>query len=81
VETEFGEVAGVGDLESSLPGFLSQSAEDVARSGIDGMVKGKRVVFPGLPHRMVAQAGRFTPRTALLPIVNKVGERTLDDRD
>jgi short-subunit dehydrogenase len=80
VSTEFGEVAGVGDIESSLPGFLSQGPEEVARAGIDGMVKGKRVVFPGLPHRVVAQAGRFTPRTALLPLVNRVGERTLTGR-
>jgi uncharacterized protein len=78
VATEFGEVAGVGEQEGSLPDFLSQGPEEVARAGVDGMVKGKRVVFPGLPHRVVAQAGRFAPRTAFLPVVNKLGARTLD---
>jgi uncharacterized protein len=77
VATEFGEVAGVGDLEGSLPGFVSQSPGDVARAGIEGMVKGKRVVFPSLPHQVVAQAGRLAPRT-LLPLVARVSARTLD---
>jgi len=77
VETEFGEVAGVGDLESSLPGFLSQSAADVARAGIEAMVNGKRSVFPGLGPRAAAFGGRFVPRTALLPIAARLGARTL----
>ena len=80
VETEFADIAGVADLEAGLPNFLSQSAEEVARAGISGMDRGKRVVFTGLPHRVMAQAGRFTPRSALLPIVNKIGERTLAGR-
>jgi short-subunit dehydrogenase len=80
VSTEFGEVAGVGELEGNLPGFISQSPHGVARAGVEGMVKGKRVVFPGLPHQVVAQAGRFAPRT-LLPLVAKVSARTLDRGD
>jgi uncharacterized protein len=80
VATEFGEQAGVGDLEENLPGFLKQDAVQVARVGVEGMIKGKRVVFPGLPHRLVAQAGRIAPRTALLPVVNRVGQRTFARR-
>lgn len=80
VATEFADKAGVADLEAGLPNFLKQTAEEVARAGIEGMVKGKRVVFPGLPHRIVAQAGRVTPRSALLPIVNRVGQRTFARR-
>jgi short-subunit dehydrogenase len=80
VSTEFADIAGVADLEAGLPGFLSQTAEEVARAGVQGMVRGKRVVFTGLPHRLVAQAGRFTPRSALLPIVNKIGTRALERR-
>ncbi|MDX6697776.1 MAG: uncharacterized protein QOE65_1173 [Solirubrobacteraceae bacterium] len=76
VSTEFGAEAGVEDLEAGLPGFLKQGPREVAQSGVDGMVRGKRVVFPGLPHRFVAQAGRVTPRTALLPIANRIGKRT-----
>jgi hypothetical protein len=77
VATEFGAEAGVEDLEAGLPGFLKQGPREVAESGVDGMVRGKRVVFPGVPHRMIAQAGRVTPRTALLPIVNRIGKRTV----
>ncbi|HVE68653.1 MAG TPA: SDR family oxidoreductase [Solirubrobacteraceae bacterium] len=77
VATEFGTEAGVEDLEAGLPGFLMQGAREVAEAGVEGMVRGKRVVFPGIPHRMIAQAGRVTPRTALLPIVNRIGKRTV----
>jgi short-subunit dehydrogenase len=76
VSTEFAAEAGVQDQEASLPGFLKQGPREVAQAGVDGMVRGKRVVFPGIPHRMIAQAGRVTPRTALLPIVNRIGKRT-----
>ena len=77
VSTEFGTEAGVEDLEAGLPGFLKQEPREVAEAGVDGMASGKRVVFPGVPHRMLAQAGRVTPRTALLPIVNRIGKRTI----
>jgi short-subunit dehydrogenase len=80
VNTEFSEVAGVAELHSGLPDFLTQSSEEVARAGIAGMVRGKRTVFTGMSHRVVAQAGRFTPRTALLPVMNKIGTRTLEHR-
>ncbi len=80
VDTEFSEVAGVDDLHSGLPDMFTQTAEEVARRGLDGMDRGKRVVFTGVSHRMVAQAGRFTPRMALLPLANRVGKRTLADR-
>jgi len=78
VDTEFGEVAGVGDLESQLPGFLSQSAAEVARAGIEAMAAGKRSVFPGLGPRAAAFGGRFAPRSALLPIAARIGARTLN---
>jgi len=80
VDTEFSEVAGVADEHSSLPGFMTQDAEEVARAGIDGMLGGKRVVFTGMPHRVMAQAARFTPRAGLLPVMNKIGSRTLSGR-
>jgi short-subunit dehydrogenase len=80
VETEFGAEAGVGDVEDTLPGFLKQEAPEVARTGIQGMVRGKRVVFPGVSHRVIAQAARVTPRSVLLPVVNRVARRTLSGR-
>jgi uncharacterized protein len=77
VSTEFGEVAGVGEIESQLPSFMAQSAADVARSAIDAMVKGKRSVFPGMGPRAAAFGGRFVPRSALLPVVTRLGSRAL----
>jgi len=81
VATEFGEAAGVGDLESQLPGFMAQSAPDVARTGIEAMVKGKRSVFPGIGPRAAAFGGRFMPRTLLLPLAARATSRALRDRD
>jgi short-subunit dehydrogenase len=78
VATEFGEVAGVGEIEGRLPGFMSQSAADVARAAIEGMERGKRMVFPGLAENFVAQAGRFVPRSLLLPAWAKLGGRVLE---
>jgi uncharacterized protein len=77
VATEFGEVAGVRDLESQMPGFMAQSAQDVARAGIEAMVRGKRSVFPGMGPRAAAFGGRFVPRSALLPLAARITERAL----
>lgn len=77
VETEFGEVAGVDHLESRLPGFLSQSAAEVAEAGIEGMAAGKRLVFPGRGQGTVAQMGRMAPRGLLLPAWTKLSDRVL----
>jgi len=78
VSTEFADVAGVSDLEGRMPGFLSQSAAEVAEAGIEGMAAGRRVVFPGLGHNAVAQMGRMVPRSLLLPAWARIGGRVLD---
>jgi len=75
VATEFGEEAGAGEAESNLPGFLVQQPDEVARAGIEAMVKGKRTVFSGIGPRIAGFSGRFTPRSALLPVVNRVAGR------
>jgi short-subunit dehydrogenase len=77
VTTEFGDVAGVGDIESRLPGFMRQSAEEVARAAIDGMARGRRMVVPGRAQNAVAQMGRMAPRSLLLPAWARLGDRVL----
>jgi short-subunit dehydrogenase len=72
VRTEFSEVAGVEDLEEQAPGPFTVAAEDVARQGLEGMVKGKRSVIPGLGVKAIAAGGRFAPRTLLLPLSRQV---------
>lgn len=75
VATEFADTAGVGHVESASPGPLFASAEDVARAAVDGMDKGKRVVMPRLADALQGTLGRFTPRTVLLPVVRRFGNR------
>jgi len=68
VRTEFGEVAGLGAANGAGPDFLWGSPDDVARAGIEAMIKGRRSVIPGLSNRAAALGGRLTPRTLLLPL-------------
>lgn len=62
VHTEFDAVAGV---RFSLSGM---SAEKVARIGIKGMLRGKRVILPGLTVKALRFASRFVPDRMLLRI-------------
>ena len=65
VATEFGEVGGMEDEFSSLPGFLIDTPQEVARVAVDGMDRGKRVVGPGVVGHL-AVAGQYAPRGPLL---------------
>ncbi len=77
VPTEFGEVAGLREegagAGSSVPSIAYVSAHDVAAQAIEGMVRGRRSVIPGLIHNALALSGRFTPRSVLLPLVKRLG--------
>lgn len=77
VKTEFAEQAGVGEFNGVGPGFLWGTPEQVAGAGIDGMVRGRRTVVPRAGDKLTAVVGRFTPRTILLPIVQRVAGRNL----
>ena len=48
------------------PSFVYSTAEDVARAGIEGADKGKRVVIPGLGNRFQATLGQHGPRALML---------------
>jgi short-subunit dehydrogenase len=61
VETEFTEVAEFKRPASETPSFVWSSAEDVARAGLQGLEKGKRVVIPGIGNRAAAAMGHYTP--------------------
>lgn len=71
VETEFGDVAGFTEEESSnaLPKFMWVSARDVAETAIDGLQKGRAVVIPGRANRLGAVLAHLTPRRILVPII------------
>jgi uncharacterized protein len=66
VATEFVEAAGFKKGVNDLPSFIWSSAEDVAKAGIEGAEKGKRVVVHGLINRATALLGQHGPHSLLL---------------
>jgi short-subunit dehydrogenase len=67
VPTEFAERAGLrGGLK---PGRFTQSAERVAELGYRGLMRGQRIVVPGLANKMVAFVAPRLPRRLLLRMV------------
>ena len=71
VETGFGKRAGVSkeDAEAALPRFLWETADTVARAGVEGLAKGRVVVIPGGANRAGAVLGHLTPNRLLVPIL------------
>lgn len=72
VQTEFTDVAGFGDSVNALPGVFWDNAGDVARAGIKGLERGKRVVIPGAMNRAGALGGQHAPRGLLLRVASRV---------
>lgn len=80
VSTEFIEAAGFKrEKEQMGPSFLWSSAEDVARAGIEGADKGKRVVVPGLVNRVQAIFGQHSPRSIVLGPASRAYRRTIGE--
>jgi short-subunit dehydrogenase len=72
VTTEFSEVAGVTDTERRTPSALMISPEECARAGLDGLARGRRIVMPRRPVRMLAWFGAHAPRAVWLPLCRKL---------
>jgi uncharacterized protein len=72
VRTEFTEAAGVPGVEDRTPGLVWMSAEDIARHGVEGAARDKRVVVPGVLNRAGALAGQHSPRAVALPLIGRV---------
>ncbi len=68
VPTEFAARAGIGS--GMAPGILTQSAETVAQAGYDGLMRGRRLVVPGLANKLVTILIRLVPRRLLLKAVD-----------
>ena len=67
VATEFIETAGFKKPQEDLgPSFIWSTAEDVARAGLEGVDKGKRLVVPGLALRATASVIQHSPKSVLL---------------
>ena len=71
VDTGFGERAGFskGDAEAALPSFMWESAEAVAKCGVDGLARGHWVAIPGPANRVAAAFAQIAPKRLLVPIL------------
>jgi uncharacterized protein len=70
VKTGFQDASGAHDFASQMPGPLWRSAEQVAAAALKGVERGRRVVVPGPPNRMLAAIGRFSPRPVVLRVMD-----------
>jgi short-subunit dehydrogenase len=68
VSTEFQARAGI--RSGRGVGLLGCSAEQVARAGYEGLIRGKRVVVPGLANKVVTLLPRILPRGLVLSMVH-----------
>jgi len=71
--TEFQTRAGVGRTRL-FRGPLVQDAATVARAGYRGMIRGRRVVIPGVANRHLVQALRVTPRRLATAVARRIQE-------
>ncbi|MDQ3021059.1 MAG: SDR family oxidoreductase [Bacteroidota bacterium] len=69
-KTEFQVRAGIKNTKLVNKGFSSMmSAEEAARAGYHGLMKGKRIVIPGLMNKVFPQLIRFSPRNLVTKAV------------
>jgi short-subunit dehydrogenase len=72
VRTEFGRTAGIGGLEDGVPDVAYVDAGKVARAAIRAMASGRRSVIPSVKWKATGAAGRYVPRSVLLPLAKRV---------
>jgi len=73
VATEFASRAGA--VEGGAPALLSLSAARVAEAGYRGLMRGQRVVVPGIANKIVSFLPRIVPRPLLLSVLAKRQKR------
>jgi uncharacterized protein len=72
IRTEFMEVADMGPIEDNTPSFVWMSPAECAGIAVKGMERGKRVVVPGVLNRAMTIGGHYTPRSFLLPAIDRL---------
>jgi len=73
-ETEFQKKAGLEETRL-FAGPLVSDARSIALAGYEAMKKGKRVVIPGLPNKILAQTVRISPRRLVTAVARKIQEK------
>jgi short-subunit dehydrogenase len=71
VETEFFEANGSHPTQRVFPASMWITAADVARAGVEGLARNRRVVIPGNAIRAMVTGARFVPRSAQLRLLNR----------
>jgi short-subunit dehydrogenase len=80
VATEFVQVAKFKrTIEEMGPSFVWASPADMARAGIEGAERGKRVVVPGLAQRAVALVSQHSPHALLVGPLASVYRRAIGE--
>jgi len=72
VRTEFGEAGGFGGADERIPSWMWLSPDEVARAGVEGLERGRRVVVPGPLNQAGALSGQHFPRGVLLPLLRRL---------
>jgi uncharacterized protein len=71
VPTEFVETAGISPDLREGPKIVYKDPDEVARTAVEGMAKGRRLVVPGLANKLGTVAGHYMPRSVALPLLDK----------
>lgn len=71
VRTEFWQVAGDQPIKKAMPRAMWVSTDDVARAGLRGLEKGRRVVVPGAAVRLSGLGARWAPHAIQLPVLGR----------
>ena len=61
-KTEFQSVSNTEGYQTSFPGFVWTTVEEVAAAGLSGVAKGRAVIVPGPLYKGLAAASGITPR-------------------
>ena len=61
-KTEFQSVSNTEGYQTSFPGFVWTTVEEVAAAGLSGVAKGRAVIVPGPLYKGLAAASGVTPR-------------------
>ena len=69
VDTEFQDRAGIG--AGYFPRILTRSAGRVAEEGVEGLLKGERVVVPAFANRVVTWLPRLLPRGFMMAVIGR----------
>ena len=70
VKSGFQDASGAHDFAATLPKPLWRSPDQVAEAAIRALERGRRLVVPGTPNRVLAAIGRFSPRPVVLRVMD-----------